>query len=115
MRRIILCAVVLLVISAPVGAVASGAPRELVGTWIHQNGVRMVIKKTNRVTFVAPGFGSESTTVVATAKRVTFGPTPTCARNTVYSWKLSGRTLTFAVVRDPCKRGALWLGPWRKR
>jgi hypothetical protein len=100
-RRLALLAVVVAFLGGGSLSVAQGAvPQKLVGTW--KNSFNSItIKASGRVVFHV---GSEAVydRVSVTATRATFAPGGGCAGKGVYSWKLKGRTLTFARIKDSC-------------
>jgi hypothetical protein len=140
---ILLIASILLIAAAAVlpagatGMTQAAAPAPLVGKWSKTISAAtwrrhnisyepagkwtIAISKKGVLSFYAPGIGFVSTTTILKATRtsVTFSPTADgfCAGNGVYKWKVSGKTLTFANVKDDCDaRVVSWTaGSWTRK
>ena len=135
-----ICAASLAVALAAVGAAAAQTttvPQKLVGCW-HRNvtdadftkagtggfptGVwSFSIKKGGALAVFTPGTGCNgasdfTSSVSATATRMTFHAVPVCTSNGVYSWKVSGKRLTLRHIADnDCEpRVGLFDGVWKR-
>jgi hypothetical protein len=84
----------------------------------------IVITKRGLTSIFAPpgtpdGYPLTTMHVVAADAAVVFGPTADgfCTTKASYRWKVSGRTLTFKVVRDECdaRRVLMTAGPWARK
>jgi hypothetical protein len=56
-----------------------------------------------------PGRRPRLTGVSVAGNRITFMPSGVCVTGGTYIWKVKGRTLTFARVRDACRKRAIQL------
>jgi hypothetical protein len=111
---------------------ASRVPQQLVGCWKRHVGALPVgtppgfwqieISKAGRLDAYTPGTrcgpaaGDFTASVSAVAKRLTIGSVPVCATRGVYSWKVSGNSLTLRALADrACSaRVGLFVGIWKK-
>jgi hypothetical protein len=59
--------------------------------------------------YIVPREGPVSQGVSVAGNRITFMPSGVCVTRGTYIWKVKGRTLTFARVRDACRKRAIQL------
>lgn len=107
-------------------------PKQLVGCWQRHVGALPVgtapgiweieVSKTGRLDAYTPGSscgpaaGDFTASVSVAANRFTIGAVPVCASKGVYSWRVSGRSLTLRALADkacPARLG-LFAGIWKK-
>jgi hypothetical protein len=121
---------------------SSAVPAKLVGAWsrnVKQANVlvgvwTMVVKKNGETNFYTPGgyrpgciakhtcISLISTSYAVAGGRMTVGPLSgtfvTCGAKAIYSWKVSGQSLTLKAVADTNKdcapRKALFSGVWKR-
>ena len=120
------------------GTRTSTVPARLVGTWgktvtlatWHKAGVygdpgghwRIKINKAGLTTLFAPpppvGYALTTMPASTSGTSVVFGPTAdkVCPGKASYTWKVSGSTLVFEVVKDGCipRRVLLTAGTWKR-
>jgi hypothetical protein len=118
---------------------ASVVPAKLVGCWSRNvtsadytragtggfpTGVwSMTIKKGGSVALFTPGsgcggsFADFRTSLSVAAGRLTFNSVPVCTSKGVYSWKVSGKSLTLRAVADKqcAPRIGLFTGVWKRK
>jgi hypothetical protein len=111
---------------------ADRVPPQLVGCWKRHVGALPVgtsagvweieIGKGGRLDAYTPGSrcsaaaGDFSATVSAAGARFTIGAVPVCATKGVYTWKVSGNSLTLRTLADKAcaARVGLFAGVWKK-
>jgi hypothetical protein len=95
-------------------AATGTVPGRLVGTWTNA-GYVLTLKANGKAVFkLGPEVIPE--TVAGTPTRVTFGAAGVCSRKGSYSWKRTGRSLTFRPAGEPCSvRRSFLTVAWTRR
>ncbi len=126
---------VLVLAGSGIAAVTKGdrVPQKLVGCWHRHVGALPVgtppgvweieISNGGRLDAYTPGStcgpaaGDFSASVSVVANRLTIGSVPVCASKGVYSWSVSGNSLTLRATADKAcpARVGLFVGVWKKK
>lgn len=108
----------------PVGPALSArtgpVPPRLAGTWaatltnypavgLYKGRYKLQMGPGSRMQYIVPDEGPVSQGVSVAGNRITFMPSGVCVTGGTYIWKVKGRTLTFARVRDACRKRAIQL------
>jgi hypothetical protein len=114
MRHLRLAVVLAVVLAAVPAAVASASRRSLSGTYKTTvesagtlNGTYKISFYPGRFTLVAPYNITGHGTYSLSGSRITVHGPGSCKPAGIYEYRLSGSTLSFRKIKDPCARAAI--------
>jgi hypothetical protein len=107
--------------AAPALSARTGpVPPRLAGTWaatltnypaigLYKGRYKLRMGPGSTMQYIVPDEGAVPQSVSVAGNRITFMPSGVCLTPGTYIWKVEGKTLTFAKVRDACRKRVIQL------